>query len=293
MRRWLLVLAVLLTPAAAWAKPPMWTVHGKGATVVLFGSVHILPRDLDWEPDALKAALAGADELWFETPTDPATLLDASRQALALGLLPEGQTLSALLSPSGRERLRKAAADLHIPLPQLERLRPWLADLTVGDAAYARDGATADQGVERQLADAAPKAPRHNFETPAQQIALFAGAPLADQVSSLEDDLKGLQDDPGQSRRLIDAWLASDLAGIDREGVEQLKTDSPALFKMMLTDRNAAWMRTLLRRLDAPHGHGARPDRVVVVVGVGHLIGQGGLPQMLRAKGFRVDGPKE
>jgi len=293
MRRLLVVLALLLAPAAAWAKPPVWTVHGKGATVVLFGSVHILPRDIDWEPDALKTALAGADELWFETPTDPATLLDASRQALALGLLPADQSLSALLSDSGQERLRTAAEELHIPWPQLERLRPWLAELTVGDAAYAREGATADQGVERQLADAAPSAVRRNFETPAQQIALFAGAPLADQVASLEDTLKELQDDPGQANRLIDAWLASDLAGIDREGVEQMKADSPALFKMILTDRNAAWMRVLLRRLDAPPSHRGRRDRVVVVVGVGHLIGQGGLPAMLRAQGFRVDGPKE
>jgi len=50
----------LLLPATAWAKPPVWTARGPGATIVLFGSVHILPHDLDWEPDALKQALAQA-----------------------------------------------------------------------------------------------------------------------------------------------------------------------------------------------------------------------------------------
>ena len=58
MRRLLLVLVLaLLTPTLAWAKPPVWVLHGKGATITLFGSVHILPHDVDWEPETLKRAL--------------------------------------------------------------------------------------------------------------------------------------------------------------------------------------------------------------------------------------------
>ena len=125
----LLLVLVLALPALARAKPPMWVLHGRGATVTLFGSVHVLPRVIDWEPDDLKAALTEADELWFETPIDPENLLDASRLALASGMLPEGETLSALLSADGRGRLAQAENDLHLPGPQLERLKPWLAEL--------------------------------------------------------------------------------------------------------------------------------------------------------------------
>jgi uncharacterized protein YbaP (TraB family) len=288
----LAALGLLLVAAPAWAKPPVWVLHGKGATITLFGSVHILPRGVDWEPAALKAALAGADELWFETPIDPASLMDASRQALAKGLLPEGQSLSALLSDEGNMRLKAAAGTYHLPLPQLDRLRPWLAELTVSAAAYAKDGATADQGVERQLAQAAPSARRRAFETVAQQIAMFAGTPVQVQVDSLQDTLKDLADDPDQSRRLIDAWLAGDVKAIDREGVQELRQSSPAMFKVLLTNRNAAWETVLLKRLTARPAHGKRPARIVVVVGVGHLAGASGLPQMLRERGVRVEGPR-
>jgi uncharacterized protein YbaP (TraB family) len=294
VRRWTALAAavgLLFAAVPAWAKPPVWVLHGRGATITLFGSVHILPRDVDWEPDALRAALSGADELWFETPIDPASLLDASRQALAKGLLPEGESLSALLSQDGNRRLKAAAETYHLPLPQLDRLRPWLAELTVSAAAYAKDGATPDQGVERQLAEAAPAARRRAFETTAQQIAMFAETPVPVQVESLQDTLKELMDDPDQSKRLIDAWLAGDLKAIDREGVQQLRRSSPALFKVLLTDRNAAWEAVLLKRLNARPARGARPERIVVVVGVGHLAGPGGLPQMLRKRGVRVDGP--
>lgn len=294
MRRLLLVLAFLcLAPAAAWAKPPVWVLHGRGATITLFGSVHILPHDVDWRPDALKQALEQADELWFETPIDPAALLEASRLALAKGLLPEGRTLSELLSPEAKARLKREEEALRLPGPQLERLRPWLAELTIGEAAYAKDGATADQGVERQLADAAPQARRHAFETAAQQIDMFAGATQEAQVASLQDTLRDIEDDPDQSRRLIAAWMSGDVKAIEKEGVEELKAESPEMFKTLLTRRNAAWVKTLLKRLNArPPRHG-RPARLVVVVGVGHLVGPGSVPDLLRRKGIRVDGPKE
>ena len=40
-----------------------------------------------------------------------------------------------------------------------------------------------------------------------------------------------------------------------------------------------------------PASCGALP--IVVVVGVGHLVGPGGVPELLRGKGIRVDGPKD
>jgi uncharacterized protein YbaP (TraB family) len=288
----LAALALVLPTTSAWAKPPVWTVHGRGATIVLFGSVHILPQKADWRPDALTQALAEAEELWFEVPIDDAALLDASRQALAQGLLPKERNLADMLSETGKARLRREEQALRLPGPDLERLRPWLAELTIGEADYARDGATPDQGVERQLAQAAPQASRHAFETPAQQIALFAGQSEAAQVSSLEDTLRDLEEDPGQSTRLIDAWLKGDMKALEKEGLDDLRRDSPQMYEALLTRRNAAWLAILSERLGAAPANG-HPAKIVVVVGVGHLVGPGGVPALLRAKGFRVDGPRQ
>jgi uncharacterized protein YbaP (TraB family) len=287
MRRAIGLIAALaaLWATPVWAKPPVWAARGAKATVVLFGSVHILPQDLDWEPEALKDALKGADELWFETPIDPASLLEGAKTALARGMLPPDQSLSGMLPAATRQRLEVVAQSLNLPVAQLDRLRPWLAELTIDQAAYARDSAYAADGVERQLAAAAPQAARHAFETQRAQIAMFADAPTEDQIASLEESLREIQDDPGAFRRLMDDWMRGDLRAIERDGIEPLRRSSPTLFKILLTDRNAAWVKTLRRRLE-------RRGKVVVIVGVGHLIGQGGVPQLLRAGGVRVDGPK-
>src|ERR1700761_7695406 len=122
LRLAVLALILSLCSTAAWALPPVWVAHGPhGATVVLFGSVHILPPGLDWEPPRLKTALASANELWFEIPIDPASNLAAGQAALAAGMQPQGHTLSAQLSPADQARLAKAAAACGLPVDGIDR----------------------------------------------------------------------------------------------------------------------------------------------------------------------------
>jgi len=63
-----------------------------------------------------------------------------------------------------------------------------------------------------------------------------------------------------------------------------LKAASPVVYDRLITQRNRRWMRVIERRLDGA-------GKTVVVVGVGHLVGEAGLPAMLRARGYQVEGP--
>ena len=58
----------LLVPAQALALPPVWVVRDGDSTITLFGSVHLLPQGVHWEPPELARALAQADDVWFELP---------------------------------------------------------------------------------------------------------------------------------------------------------------------------------------------------------------------------------
>lgn len=113
--------AVAATMLLAWAsvassKPPVWTVtHGR-ATVVIFGSIHLLPPGLDWQPAELTAALAGADAVYFELPLNQATDAEAIRLRAGRGLLPLNDSLSAHLPPSVDAKLRRVAAGLGVSL---------------------------------------------------------------------------------------------------------------------------------------------------------------------------------
>lgn len=281
----LAVFAVILLAGEARAQPPVWVVRDEDSELILFGSVHLLPPGLDWTPPVLDAALARADDLWFELPVDPATEAETARLASARGVLPPGQSLFQLLPPEDARRLLRVAEAYGLDPAGLDRLKPWLAEIALAGGAYRKAGAQADSGVEKTLAAAAPAAAaRRAFETPAEQIALFAEAPPEEQLASLRQTLREMEEEPEAFAALVDAWMAGDLAALEREALQPLRKTAPTLFRRLVSDRNARWAQALKARLD---GRG----RTVVVVGMGHLIGAGGLPTRLRALGYSVEGP--
>ena len=286
MRRLLLAaIFAFAVPASALALPPVWVVRDADSTLVLFGSVHLLPRNTQWKPPALDDALAHADDVWFEAPMGAEGLADAVKAAQDHAYLPEGQTLSSLLGAKGKARLALAARQLGWTQGQLDRLQPWYAELVVQAGVYQALGIEGASGVEQSLWGAlSPKAERHAFETPAEQIGFFAGAPLKDQAASLEETLREAGDAKREYAILMNAWLAGDLKTLDKEAVQPLRKTSPTLYRVVVVQRNTRWIQTLEQRLK---GSGT----TVVIVGMGHLVGPDGLPARLRALGYKVEGP--
>jgi uncharacterized protein YbaP (TraB family) len=271
--------------AEAQARPPVWTVRDADSEMLIFGSVHVLRPGLDWRPDALDAALAKADDLWFELPIDAVSEARVSQLAASMGRLPEGETLSGLLSPEGAKRLEATAERLGVSMAVLDALEPWFAEVVLASAEFMKAGADANSGVEKSIAATAPaSAQRRAFETPEEQIAIFDSTPRPQQIASLEESLREMKSNPNAYDELVGHWLAGDLTALDEDVLAPLRKAAPGLYARLVTDRNARWIAELKTRMD---GAGS----TVVVVGVGHLIGEDGLPAQLRALGYSVEGP--
>jgi len=275
----------LLAACSAHAEPPVWVIRDADSTITLFGSVHILPKGQDWQPEALKRAIAGADDLWFEVPFD-----DASRQAsgetlVRRGMLLEGQSLTAIMAPADVERLRRIAPGLGQPVAYFDRMAPWLADVFISQLYVSAHGGDLQAGVEEVLNHQAPPgARRRAFETADQQISTLADAPRADQLASLAETLRSIEEEPGDFDAIVGQWMRGDTAGLIHEALDPLQKTAPGMYERLIRARNAAWVPIIRDRL-------AGSGDTVMVVGVGHLVGPDSVPAMLRARGIRVDGP--
>jgi uncharacterized protein YbaP (TraB family) len=279
---WALALAV---GASARADPPLWRAKSAHGEVTMFGSVHLLSEATQWKTPALADALAHADEIWFEIPFDAAAQAQAGNQAVKRGMLPADRTLSKLLPAPVWASLAATAQAQGLDPQRLERLQPWLAEITVASAYLARRGAQEALGVEQQLYDSTPpSAAKKAFETPAQQIGFFADAPLADQIDSLKETLREIDREPEMFDRLAAAWASGDVKLIETEAVEDLRRDAPGMYERLVAARNRRWVGEIERLLK-----GGR--RVLIVVGVGHLVGPDSVPALLRRQGVAVEGP--
>jgi uncharacterized protein YbaP (TraB family) len=68
------------------ATPAMWKIKGVHGTVYLFGSIHVMKKDVRWETAKVKDALGASDTLYLEIAgLDDASLQAAQPQILQMG----------------------------------------------------------------------------------------------------------------------------------------------------------------------------------------------------------------
>ncbi len=270
---------------AARADPPVWRAHGEHAEITLFGSVHLLSAATAWKTLTLQRALAQADQIWFEVAIDNAATLAAGRDALRLGMLPQDQTLTSLLDPTTRDRVRRLAVSDGLEPAAVDRMKPWLAELLLTTFYFTKHGAEQSLGVEQQISKDAPaSAVREAFETVDEQLHLFADDPLPDQIASLKQTLDEIDDDPTLFNRLVGAWARGDTNALVKEVITPTRRDTPGVYARLIVDRNRRFAARLEQLLKGS-GH------ILIVVGVGHLVGPDSVPSMLRRDGVAVDGP--
>ncbi|HEX3673561.1 MAG TPA: TraB/GumN family protein [Rhizomicrobium sp.] len=268
------------------AHPTLWTVHGKtGGTVYLFGAIHLLPLNIAWRRAEVDDAMAASGSFVFEAPTDASGAAEVKAYVAAHGMLPDGVTLSSLLPPAARKEYEDAVAKAQLPPAMVDREQPWLAAITLEVAMMMHQNYAPDAGVDREVAAYATAhgKPLRYLETIGQQMALMDPPDRKLAVKEFVVALKSLRDDPAEIGAMVDAWSHGDQPAIDRIMNGDLARE-PGAKKLMLDDRNKAWVTKIEAML-------AEPQTVFITVGAAHLAGPGGVPALLRKAGYRVDGP--
>ncbi|MGY6628771.1 MAG: TraB/GumN family protein [Oceanicaulis sp.] len=275
--------------ASIEADPAIWRVASQGGDVYLFGTVHILPPQLDWRTDVIETALAGSDRLYFEVDVlSPESQAEMTALIPQLGMNAPGVTLSALVSEEARANLALMAERLGAPPGALEAsvdpLQPWLAGLTVAILQIQAAGYEPTSGVEYRLKASAEEAGIGfgYFESVEQQLRFFADMPIETQIADFEIGLAQALEDPGLLDRMVDAWAVGDTDVLDTIMNESMRAGSGELYEVLIVQRNQNWIPLIEDILESG-------ESAFIAVGAGHVTGPQGIVSLLQARGHTVE----
>ena len=266
-------------PAAAekYARGLLWRIEADGPQPsYLFGTIHSADPRVTALPAAVRAAFEHASSFTMETFFSGAGLV---RMAEAM-YFPDDRTLGQLLGPEDYALVEQAVAAQGHPTRDLNKKKPWAVVMTL-DAPPPESLLFLDLMLQRDAVLAGK--PNHKLETMEEQLAVFDGMPLADQVTLLRESVRAHHQMREQHEELIRLYLKRDLAGL----LALVNNSKPAddrvfqsLLDRLLTQRNIKMAERMAPRL--------KEGNAFIAVGAGHLPGEMGLLQLLERAGYRL-----
>lgn len=274
-------------PVAARHQGGLYRISGHGRVAYLFGTVHV--GDSSFYPMAPGAerALGAADHVVVELDTRKND--DFLRALDKHGRYAPGDDITLHISPDTAQRLRAALHGEGVSMASMASFKPWLVANLLLSMSLERQGYRRSEGVESVLLAQAQRRRTRvaQLESADLQLALFDSMNPAEAERYLRETLGGLLDGSivRQARRAIEAWRSGDAAALDgvlRDATAGGSETADFTRRQLLGRRN----QDMAARIDLLMGEGG-----VLFVGVGllHLLGDNGLPQLLAQRGYLVE----
>lgn len=260
----------------------LWRATGSvGTDVYLLGSIHALPEEAYPLAAEINDAFASAQRVFFEVDMENTSGLGG--RLMVAGALPPDTRLGDVLGPETRGLLDAYLEASGLSFGAFEAMKPWMAALALTSIELMKSGFSVDAGLDLHLAQRARKAGKkiEAFETADYQVSLFSDMGEDESCAFLRYTLKDMESVVAQLGDLTRAWKSGDVATLSALLTEAF-SDEPELFERLVTVRNRAWLPQIEGLLKGD-------DTAMVVVGALHMVGPGGLIEMLRDRGYQVE----
>ncbi len=260
----------------------VWAAEKDGHTIYLAGTIHLL-REKDYPlPDVFEQAYKDSSKLIFELPPNSEGNGEIVLRMRKLGTYPEGAQLADQLSADTLKRVQEWSDKNDYPMSAITRYRPWFLSLTIAAIEYQALGAESGRGLDAwfEKRAAADKNPGAGLETVEYQLTLFASLPDKMQEQLLLQTLSETATMKKDYEDMIASWRGGDMEKL-QEFLYRDADKFPELMQEFLVKRNITWVAPLMNYLE-------KGERVMVLVGAGHLGGKTGLLELLKAQGCSI-----
>jgi uncharacterized protein YbaP (TraB family) len=284
MKKTILCLALgLIFVLPSTGETTVWKVKSESSEMYIGGTIHVL-RESDFPlPAVFDEAYEKAELLVFET--DIGKISDPETQTLIINkaVYTDGTTIDKVISTETYSLLEEYCAGIGIPMSAIMQYKPSMIMLTLVAMKLQKLGVT-EEGVDKFFYKKATTDEKNieGFETIEEQIEM-----IATMGDGIEDDFitHGINEIKiiGEIfEKIIDSWKTGDNDKLIDLLIKEMKEKFPNLYKKMLDDRNIKWLVKLEEYLKTAQTE-------FVLVGAGHLVGEKGVIEQLKKRGYEVE----
>jgi len=276
-------LCLLLFSVDSLAQSSVWLATKNGNTVYLGGTIHMLRADDYPLPPEFETAYAEADSLYFEIDIDQMNDPVAQLGMLQRLMYTDGRTLQTVLNNEAYSTLTDYVAKFGMPMLMLQNMKPGMLMSTLELLEFQTRGFTPD-GVDMHFHQRAKADGKtiEAFETVDEQIGFIENIGEGEESEYVLLSLRDLEKIDDDIESMVSIWRNGEADDLVELFVEDMEETIPGVYQTLLLDRNNKWMPTIEAMFNDS-------DTEFILVGVAHLVGEDGLVQHLRNRGYQVN----
>lgn len=262
----------------------LWKVQSKTSTVYVLGSIHFMKKEGYPLNTKIEDAFDKSNVLVVEANINDINQIDVQK-LIESAFYPVNETLEKHVSRETFELIKKEIEGFGIPLEFINKQKPWFLALTFTSFELLKLGLDPNYGIDVYfLSKASGKKKIKELENIDYQINLLSKFSDNDQELFLLYTLKDLNIVGQEVDKMIQAWTSGDTKGMESKIAKSLTEDKrmASIYEKLIYERNRNMASSIEEFLRSK-------ETYFVIVGAGHLVGNKGIIEMLRRKGYLVE----
>ena len=279
---------------AAKGRTFFWKATSPTTEVYLLGSIHAARKETYPLPPEIDAAFVSASTLVVELDAGAINQLQMAALVLKKAMYPAGDSLEKHVSPETMTALKDYMKKNELPeslMTGITKTKPGMASAMLTVMVAEKLGMSPEFGIDKHFTDRAhqadaPGGPKRivELETMEEQLTLLLDVDDKVAEKQLLESLKETNKDALD--KLMQAWTRGDTAAVEKMMIDPGADEASKKYTdRVLGDRNdkmAAKIADLMKG----------KERVFVVVGAAHLVGERSVIKQLEQLGHKIERPE-
>ncbi len=277
----LLGIILLVFSVSVSAQTSLWQISKGDKRLYLGGTVHVLGYEDYPLPEEFTQAFSNSKKVVFETDIVKAKEPEFAQKLLRQMTYPQGKSLKDVLNKQTYQRLVAYFSD-KVPMAQIDTMKPGMVVLMLSAIEFQRMGLVT-VGVDEHFWNLARQEGKSigTLETLDEQLGFLVNMGKGNENELIMSTLNELKQVDLMINTLRSAWRAGNELEMKNIVLQDMVDDYPELYQSMLVKRNHNWLPHIEAMMD-------NEGIALVLVGALHLVGDDGLLQLFRNKGYEV-----